>query len=315
LQHKIKVRFSENELGFGGKTFARGSLIITRSDNKANPDFDKTLTQIANEMGRQLYASPTSFADKLTDFGSQYVHVIKPKKVAMLQGEGTSSLNYGALWHFFETQLKYPITSINTNDIGNIQWSNYDVLVLPEGSYKSILNEDAFKTLEAWINNGGEVIAIGNALTAFEGKEGFDLVSNIDKKAEKENDSLGNMIPYAQRELESTKHFITGGIYKVTIDNTHPLAFGYGDTYFSLKRSGDSYSFLKEGYNVGYIKEPESVSGFSGETAKAALKNSIVFAEAKKGKGSVVYMVDDVSFRSFWQNGKLFLANAVFFVN
>lgn len=315
LQQNIKVRFSENELGFGGKTFGRGSLIITRSDNKSNPDFDKKLLEIANKMGRQLYASPTSYADNLTDFGSQYVHLIKNKKVAMLQGEGTSSLSYGALWHFFETQLKYPITSINTDDIGNIKWSDYDVLILPDGNYKSILNEDAFKTLESWIDKGGRVIAIANAVSIFDGKEGFDLKKNSDEKAEKEKDTLGNMIPYAQRELESTKDFITGSIYKVKLDNTHPLAFGYGDTYYSLKLGSDSYKFLNDGFNVGYINEPESVSGFSGETAKDALKNSIVFAEAKKGSGSVIYMVDDVSFRSFWQNGKLFLANAVFFGN
>lgn len=315
LKADIKVRFSENELGFGGNTFGRGSLIITRSDNKTNPEFDKTITELANQMSRQLYASPTSFADKLTDFGSQYVHLIKNKKVAMLQGEGTSSLSYGALWHFFETQLKYPITAINTDDIGKIEWSNYDVLILPDGYYKSILNEDAFKTLEPWINKGGRVMAIGNAVSIFEGKEGFDLKENGDEKAEKKKDTLGNMVPYAQRELESTKDFITGSIYKVKLDNTHPLAFGYGDTYYSLKLGSDSYKFLNEGYNVGYIKEPESVSGFSGETAKASLKNSIVFAEAKKGRGSVIYMVDDVSFRSFWQNGKLFLANAVFFMN
>lgn len=318
LQHDIKVRFTENELSFGGNTFGRGSLIITRSDNKANPEFDKSLIKIANEMGRQLYASPTSFADKLTDFGSQYVHLIKNKKVAILQGEGTYSLNYGALWHFFETQLKYPITSINTDDVGSIQWSDYDVLILPDGNYKSILNEDAFKTLEQWINKGGRVIAIANAVSIFEGKEGFDLKKSNSEEDETKKDSLnlGNMVPYAQRELESTKDFITGSIYKVTLDNTHPLAFGYGDTYYSLKLGNDSYKFLNDGYNVGYLKgEPESVSGFSGETAKASLKNTIVFAEAKKGRGSVVYMVDDVSFRSFWQNGKLFMANAIFFVN
>ncbi|MBK5214749.1 MAG: zinc carboxypeptidase [Flavobacteriaceae bacterium] len=316
LQAGIKVRYSEKELGFGGNTFGRGSLIITRSDNKTNPDFDKTLIQIANEMGRQLYASPTSLADSLTDFGSQYVHLIKKKRIAMLQGEGTYSLNYGALWHFFETQLKYPITSINTDDVGDIQWSDYDVLVLPDGNYKSILKDEVFKNIEEWISQGGRVIAISNAMGIFEGKDGFDLKKNISEEEEKKKDSLseGNLIPYAQRELESTKDFITGSIYKVTLDNTHPLAFGYGNTYYSLKLGSDSYKFLKDGYNVGYIKEPESVSGFSGETAKASLKNSIVFAEAKKGRGSVIYMVDDVSFRSFWQNGKLFLANAMFFV-
>lgn len=231
----------------------------------------------------------------------------------MLQGEGTSSLSYGALWHFFETKLKYPITSINTDDIGSVQWSDYDVLILPDGNYKSILNEDAFKTLENWIDGGGRVIAVANAVSIFEGKEGFDLKKNIDEKAEKEKDTLGNIIPYAQRELENTKDLITGSIYKVKLDNTHPLAFGYAHTYYTMKLGSDSYKFLNDGYNVGYINEPESVSGFSGEKAKVALKNSIVFAEAKKGGGSVVYMVDDVSFRSFWQNGQLFLANAVFF--
>ncbi|HPE82850.1 MAG TPA: M14 family metallopeptidase [Aequorivita sp.] len=321
LKEGIKVRFSEKELGFGGNTFGRGSLIITRSDNtsrlRSMPEqsFDKTVIEIANKLGRQLYASPTSYADNLTDFGSQYVHLIKKNRVAMLQGEGTSSLSYGALWHFFETQLKYPITSINTGDIGNIEWNDYDVLVLPDGNYKSILNDDTFTSFEQWINKGGRIIALGNAVAAFEGKDGFDLKRNGNEKEEKETDSLGNLVPYALRELESTKDFITGSIYKVKLDNTHPLAFGYGDTYYSLKLGSDSYKFLNDGYNVGYINEPESVSGFSGETAKSSLKNSIVFAEAKKDRGSVVYMVDDVTFRSFWQNGKLFLANAVFFVN
>lgn len=317
LKNDIKVRFSENELSFGGNSFERGSLIITRSDNKTNADFDKTLTQMANAMGRQLYASPTSFADKLTDFGSQYVHLIKNKKIAILRGEETSSLNYGSLWHYFETELKYPITSINTEDVEHINWSDYDVLILPDGNYKSLFNDGAFKILDEWISSGGKLIAMGNAIGIFENKDGFDLKLNVSKEEkEKQKDSIGNLVPYAQREMESTKDMITGSIYKVTLDNTHPLAFGYGDSYYSLKLGTDSYKFLIDGYNVGYIKdEPESVSGFSGEKAKASLKNSIVFAEAKKGKGNVIYMVDDVNFRSFWQNGKLFLANAVFFVN
>ncbi len=313
LQQNIKVRFSENELSFGGNQFGRGSLIITRSDNKNNADFDKKVIDIANTMSRKLYASPTSLADSLTDFGSQYVHLIKNKKVAMLQGEGTSSLNYGALWHFFETQLKYPITSINTANVSKINWANYDVLVLPEGSYNSIINETVFKNLEEWVSKGGKIIAIGNALNVFVDKDGFDLKKNTSNE-ETKNDSIGNLVPYAQREMESTKDFITGSIYKVSIDNTHPLAFGYGNTYYSLKLGSDSYAFLQDGFNVGYIKdEPVSVSGFSGEAAKASLKNSIVFAQAKKGRGKVIYMVDDVSFRSFWQIGKLFLANAIFF--
>lgn len=317
LKNNIKVRFSEKELGFNGNSFGRGSLIITRSDNKTNSEFDTKLIEIANRMERELYASPTSYADELTDFGSQYVHLIKNKKVAMLQGAGTSSLNYGALWHFFETQLKYPITSINTESVGRVKWSEYDVLILPEGNYNSILNDDNFKILEDWVSQGGNLIAIGNAVALFEGKKGFDLNKNASENDEEKEDEASdkNLIPYAEREMESTKDMITGSIFKVKLDNTHPLAFGYDDTYYSMKLGNKSYKFLEDGYNVGYIEgDAVSVSGFTGERAKASLKNSIVFAQAKKGSGSVVYMVDDVSFRSFWQNGKLFLANAVFFV-
>lgn len=317
LKNNIKVRFSEKELGFNGNSFGRGSLIITRSDNKTNSEFDTKLIEIANRMERELYVSPTSYADELTDFGSQYVHLIKNKKVAMLQGAGTSSLNYGALWHFFETQLKYPITSINTESLGRVKWSEYDVLIIPEGNYNSILNDDNFKILEDWVSQGGNLIAIGNAVALFEGKKGFDLNKNASENDEEKEDEASdkNLIPYAEREMESTKDMITGSIFKVKLDNTHPLAFGYDDTYYSMKLGNKSYKFLEDGYNVGYIEgDAVSVSGFTGERAKASLKNSIVFAQAKKGSGSVVYMVDDVSFRSFWQNGKLFLANAVFFV-
>src|SRR5690606_18424019 len=200
---------------------------ITRSDNKTNSEFDTKLIEIANRMERELYASPTSYADELTDFGSQYVHLIKNKKVAMLQGAGTSSLNYGALWHFFETQLKYPITSINTESVGRVKWSEYDVLILPEGNYNSILNDDNFKILEDWVSQGGNLIAIGNAVVLFEGKKGFDLNKNASENEEEKEDEASdkNLIPYAEREMESTKDMITGSIFKVKLDNTHPLAF------------------------------------------------------------------------------------------
>lgn len=311
LKNDIKVRFSENELSFGGNKFGRGSLIITRSNNMKNPDFDATVVRIANEMNREVYASPTSYADELTDFGSQYVHLVGKPKVAVLMGDGTSSLSYGSLWHFFETELKYPITSINTKNLGRIKWSDYDVLILPEGYYGSVLNDSIFEAIENWILQGGKVIAMGSAMRIFEGKDGFDLKQN-----EQEAEDISNEVhltPYAEREMESTKDFITGSIFKISMDNTHPLAFGFDKEYYTLKLGSDSYSFLEEGYNVGYIKgEAQAVSGFVGERAGAKLKNSIVFAQAKKGRGSVVYLTDDVIFRTFWQNGKLILANAVF---
>jgi uncharacterized membrane protein len=318
LQEDIRVRFSEKELIFGGKTFERGSLVITKSDNRKNEDFSQKLISIANKHNRKLYASTTSFADAITDFGSPDVKLINKQRVAMLQGEGTSSLSYGALWHFFETQLKYPITSINTSDFSASVLQNYDVLVMPEGWYGRMLNEEKMKDLKDWVQSGGKVIAIGGAVRSFADKEGFGLVSNKDKddSEDKKEDAKDTLIPYDQRERSEVPNLITGSIFKTSLDVTHPMAFGYDKDYYTLKLGGSSYKFLENGFNVGYIKDaPVVVSGFAGETATKSLTNSLVFGEERMGSGSIIYMVDDVMFRSFWENGKLLFVNSIFFVN
>ncbi|MEZ4859025.1 MAG: M14 family metallopeptidase [Flavobacteriaceae bacterium] len=318
LQQDIKVRFSEKELSINGKKFSRGSLVISKSDNRTNENFTEIVTKTANKHHRNLNIATTSFSDNGTDFGSPDVKLIKKNKIAMLKGNGVSSLSYGALWHFMEQQLHYPVTSIDTDDFSVEALSKIDVLVLPSGWYNRLLNDATLTDLKAWIEKGGKVIALENALKSFVDKEGFDLKKNpsTDAKTEDEEKPKGNLTPYDQRERASVTNFITGSIYKVKVDPSHPMAFGYGDTYFSLKQGDESYQFLEEGFNVGYIEgDAVSVSGFSGETAKAGLKNSLVFGEAQLGSGSIVYLVDDVMFRSFWENGKLFFVNSLFMVN
>ncbi len=317
LKHRIKVRFSEKPLSFSGKEFERGSLVITRSDNQKISKFDEAVNTIANLNQRELYASMTSYSDNGTDFGSSDIKLVNKQRIAVLKGNGTSSLSYGSIWHFFETQLHYPITSIDTEYFSSVELDNYDVLIVPEGYYSRVMDEKSIEKVMEWVKKGGKLIAVGNATNIFKDQEDFGLKSN--KKEEKEDlekDEDENLIPYDQRERYRLKNFITGSIYKVAIDNTHPMAFGYPDQYFSLKLNSRSYKFLDSGYNVGYIKGAAvSVSGFSGSEAKENLENSLVFGEERLGKGSMIYMVDNVLFRSFWENGKLFLVNSIFFVN
>lgn len=317
LQQDIKVRFSEKDLSINGQKYSKGSLVITKSDNRTNENFTEIVTKTANKHHRNLNVATTSFSDNGTDFGSTDVKIINKNRIAMLKGNGVSSLSYGALWHFMEQQLKYPVTSIDTDDFSVEALSKFDVLVLPSGWYNRVLKDDTLTELKTWIQKGGKVIAIDNALKSFVDKEGFDLKKNDKEDAEDKKDSTkGNLTPYDQRERASVTNFITGSIYKVKLDASHPMAFGYGDTYYSLKLGNDSYQFLENGYNVGYIDgDAVSVSGFSGDDAKAGLKNSLVFGETQLGSGSIVYLVDDVMFRSFWENGKLFFVNSLFMVN
>ncbi len=53
---------------------------------------------------------------------------------------------------------------------------------MPEGRYSKVLNESNLNKLKDWVKSGGKIIALGRAVGAFEGKEGFDLDNNKEDK-------------------------------------------------------------------------------------------------------------------------------------
>ena len=311
LQQNIAPRYAGKPFSLEGKSYDRGTLIILRNDNRT-AEFDKTLIEIANKHERNVQPVATGFVDTGLDFGSYSVKPIKKQKVALLSGEETSSLSFGEVWHFFETELKYPITNLNSDYFSRVDISKYDVIIIPEGYYSSFLTTEILDKLSSFVSSGGTLIILGNAVNAFADKKGFALKS---KEIKKDSTSF-NLTRYADLERKGVKNLITGAIFKSKLDVTHPLAFGYKKDYFSLKLSGDSYHYLQDGFNVAYFEQDsKNISGYAGSEAVKLVPESLLFGEEQKGRGSVVYLVDNILLRSFWNNGKLFLANAVFLLN
>ncbi len=314
LQSNIRVRFSETPFTIDGKNYERGTLIIVRGDNKKLDNFDASVAEIADKIQRELTPVKTGFVDKGSDFGSPNVKLVGKQRVALLSGDGTSSLSFGATLHFFETQLKYPVTVLDTDYFGRTDYDNFDVIILPEGWYSSTLNDSTMKKLKDWIRGGGKLIVIGRALSNFAGKDGFSLKRY--KSKDEDKDKEANLDSYETQEREYIKELITGSIYKAKVDNTHPLGYGYPTSYHTLKLSDNAYQLFKNGGNVAYLpKNAKQVSGFVGSNAGKKQGNSLVFGQERMGRGSVVYFVDNPLFRGFWENGKLFVCNAVFFTN
>ena len=314
LKQKFRVRFTEKPFSSNGNKFDRGSLIITKGDNTHIEKFVAKLNTIAQNYAQALTQINTGFSQTTPDIGSPDIKLVNQQKIALLSGEGTSSLSYGEIWHFFEQQLHYPITSINTDNLSRTNLDKFNVLIIPNGYYESVLNDDNMKKLQDWVRSGGKVIAIDGALRSFAGKDGFTLNYKKTKDVEDEK-KIDNLTSYADRERENTNNFITGAIFKAKVDRTHPMAFGYGENYFTLKLGSTAYSLLDSGYNVAYLNDTKVYSGFAGKNALKELEQTLVFGEERMGSGSFIYMVDNTLFRSFWENGKLFLVNSIFFVN
>ena len=321
LNKGIKVRAAMKPFKVNGESFDAGSLIVTQRNNESIADFDQFIQSLAREHNRKWFAATTGFVDSGKDFGSGYVNYIKAPKIAALVGDQTSSLSAGATWHFFEQELQYPITQIGTDYFRSIDLGNYDVLLVPEGRYR-MFDEETMKSVQEWISNGGRLILVSGALNAFADKNGFALkkfaTEEAKKEAEKkdkEDQAKDVLLPYDAAERNAISQTISGAIYKVTLDKTHPLAFGLGDTYYTLKTNEMYFSYLQQGWNVGVIKgKAKPVQGFAGYKINKKLDNSFVFGVEEKGRGTIVYFVDDPLFRNFWESGKMLFSNAVFMV-
>lgn len=321
IQRDVKVRSALLPFKSNGQNFDRGALIITRRNNEKIEDFDNTVQSLAKEMGRKIYTSPTGFVESGKDFGSSSVSYVKAPSVALLFGEETSSLSAGEIWYFFEQHLHYPITTLGTEYIKHVPLSKYDVLIVPEGYYTSI-DEKFLEKISGWVAAGGKLIVIGSGLNSFSDKKGFLLTpytSDDEKekaeKKQKELDAQQALVRYEDAERRELSNIIGGAIYRVTLDNSHPLAFGLSNTYYSLKTNELRFGYLDGGWNVGVLKgKPRPVQGFAGKNANEKLANSLVFGVEKKGKGNIVYLVDNPMFRCFWEDGKMLLSNAVFLV-
>ena len=313
LTNDIRVRTAHKPFSVGGSSYQRGSLIITLSDNKNHKDFVGTMKSILTKHTEiDLHIATTGFVDNGKDFGSGYVDMISDVNIAVLAGEPTSTLRFGEIWHFFEQQLHYPVSVLDESYFSQVDLAEYDVLILPDGrGYSSFLKEDVTKKIKDWVSAGGKLIAMGGAIDGLSADDAFSI-----KKKETEKDTTITMDAFDSSERERIKQQITGAILKTTVDPTNPLAYGYNTNYFTLKLGSRAFEYLDGGSAV-YLADGQNkpVSGFAGSEATKKIDKTLVFGTQNMGRGQVVYMVDNPLFRGFWENGKLFFANALFMVN
>ena len=189
------------------------------------------------------------------------------------------------------------------------------MVILPSGNYRFLNEKATSDAFRSWINGGGKVIALERAVAQLSRLDWSIKAKKPDDTDVKDKDVYAALKRYENREREFIPNETPGSIFRVELDNTHPLAYGYPNYYYTLKLDDNIYEFMKEGgWNVGVIKREKQVSGFVGSRLQNRLQDGLLFGVQEMGRGTITYLADDVLFRSFWENGKLLFSNAVFLV-
>lgn len=310
LRHKITVKVSDQSFKIGSDEFPKGSLLVMKNGNK-QVNVEKILKEEADKLQVRMYAIQSGIVEGGKDLGSSDVKTIKAPKVMMMAGEGLRATNVGEVWHFFDQQLQYPIILINPTDFARVDWDEIDVFIMANGNYSFLKDKAQSEEFASWIRKGGKVIALESAVSQLATQPWSELKTVKQDTAAKAKPSP--LKKYGERERGAMENYTSGAIFKLTFDNSHPLMFGIKD-YFTLKQDDNLFQYFEQGkgWNVGYITENSKMSGFVGHNLNKKLKNGMVFATQNLGRGSVIYLTDNVLFRNFWESGKLIMANATF---
>lgn len=316
LKEKIRVRNMLKPFRTADRDFKRGSIIIARGDNKnIQGDFDRMVTDAANDAGIKLYTVAGGMVQEGKDLGSNYSSLRYKPEIALIGGEGVSSGGFGELWFFLEREIKYPFTIIAMDNLSSTDLGEYDVVLLPSGSY----TRHKEKLLE-YARGGGRLAAFGSAINMFASEESTNLYKAVEaRKKEKEkeeeeisSDDTTHLKKYENRRRERLTERSAGSIYRVALDYTHPYAFGLGNEWFMMRTSGSHYPFLASGSNIAYILENDPVAGFAGNDFREDVKNTMVMASESIGRGEVIYLIDSPFYRAYWKSGKVLLGNILF---
>ena len=322
VKHGLSIRVAPKAMTVEGNEYAAGTVVITKADNRSKKDKIIHIINKALKGSRaQISQVSTGFVDTGHDFGSRRLRLTEKPKVLTLSGRGIGNNAYGQLKWYFDRVIDYPLTTIDIQRLGTVDLDDFNTIILPDGFYS--MNSSTKNKLSSWIRDGGKLISIGRANRNLRDAEGFALKTHAtdDEKSSEEKETLAAELAarydhYNDRERKSISGRVPGAIFRLKVDESHPLGFGIGSSYYSLRTNNLAYPLIVNEANV--ITHPKmggEVVGFAGSRIREKLNDTVAFAVETQGRGQVIYMVDNPLYRGFWYNGLFLFGNALFLVN
>ncbi|HEV7516319.1 MAG TPA: hypothetical protein VGR07_08470, partial [Thermoanaerobaculia bacterium] len=144
-----------------GVEYPSGTLFVPRH---GNPDLDKVLGGLLAENGLAAQGIAASFEIKGLSLGSRDMAVVRPVRVGLVSGEGVDPTSFGFLWSLLDRQIGVRHDRLDLGRLGDVELGELDVLIFPDGHYDRVPDKTR-EGLDAWIKSGGELLAIGDAVT------------------------------------------------------------------------------------------------------------------------------------------------------
>jgi hypothetical protein len=308
LADSVRMWFAPKAFRAGETRFAGGAFIVRVGPNGSG--IHETIRQAVAATGARVVPLASAAVAEGADLGSNSVFPVRIPRVALLGGDPISGQSFGYTWYAFDHRLQYPVTTIAASAVAGPALDEFNVLVVPSvsaGALNGELGETGRQRLNAWVRDGGVVIALDNAMSWL----ATEATGLARIRLRRDTTARGDSVAPLPTD-------VPGAIVRVVGDSLSPLLAGISDRVFpALVFSDRIYSAPRDLRPGEAVIRYETVarlrlSGYIWPEVPARIAGSPYLWTERVGRGRVIGFAGDPNFRDMFRGLMPLFANAVF---
>lgn len=311
-KEKYQLALAREPFVLKGRSFDRGTVVVRTLTNP--PGLHERLVALAEANDLEVVAADAAMVDGGRDLGDRSVVDLKMPQIAVVSEPPTASTAYGAIWFLLEKAYGIPFTAVKGQDLQATDLTKYNVLVLPDGplqGYTRTLGNESVERLKHWVQEGGALVCIKGA-AAWAAGEKVNLTTARDRYAPPPADEKAPEKKDPGKEPPKRIDTVPGAFVQLDVDAEHYLGSGIEGAIVALFRSNVIFNPTKKGAQPAVVnKDRPLVAGFAFDEAKEPLKGAPFVWDEPTGRGHVICLADDVTFRTFLYAAHRLFLNAI----
>lgn len=281
-----RVRMAVKPFTIAGREWPAGTLVVRANRNPES--LHKRISALALEAAVNVTAVDHELTEEGIDLGSNNVIHLEKPRIALLTHSPVSSYSYGAAHYLFERRIPLNFVRLPAEDLRNLE--EFNMLIMPDGRYGSMLDKTQVEALRQWIQNGGTVVAVSGAADWLR-QAGLAAIERVEEAPDPQD---------PERMLQP--QYTPGAMAQVHIHPHSFLGFGVQKNLAVQVRSTTLYSPYSDNprKNVGQYAELDKlrISGFMWPDTEKLLAGKLYLAAESLGRGNLIMFAEDPNYRA-----------------
>jgi len=317
---RVATRPFQAETPDGGRDFNYGSIIVPLGAQDDTEGLIELLETAAREDGVDIWSVRSGLTPEGVDLGSPNVRPLEPIRPLLVVGGGASSYEAGEAWYLLDHRFGITLSLVELEALGRIDLDDYTHVLMVAGRYGDI-GEGETEALDRWVRGGGVLVASKSAAVWAEeailgmGEDDEDESEGGEAESEASDSPSAERHSYVDYEQERAVELLSGAIFEVELDPSHPMAFGYRDGRLPVFRN--STLTLRPAENpyevVARYTEAPLLSGYVSSDKLEEISGTDALVATRLGSGTVIRIADNPNFRGFWYGTSKLYLNPIFF--